>query len=118
MKKCWLYIGCISIVSVASANDSQDFAGLHDPTTPAYYSTPIQKAESKDFELIMTFVSGQSKIAIINGTTYEEGAIVDGFQIKKIEQNKVFLVSVVGGQSMILVPKKNQLIRPVVGVSK
>jgi hypothetical protein len=118
MKKTWLYIGCILIASVASANDSQDFAGLHDPTSPAYYSMPVQKIEAKSLELIMTFVSGNSKIAIINGTTYEEGAIIDGFQIKKIEQNKVYLVSVVGEQSMVLVPKKNPLIKPVVGVSR
>lgn len=106
------------MVSMTFANDSHSMDGMHDPTTPNYYSTPTQKTESRDLQLIMTFVSGQSKIAIIDGTTYEEGAIVDGYQIKKIEQNKVYLVSVVGGQSMVLVPKKNQLVRPVVGVSK
>ena len=63
----------------------------------------------------MTFVSGQSKIAVINGITYEEGSIVEGFQIKNIEQNKVHLVSITGGGSMVLVPKKNQPKRPVLG---
>ena len=118
MRKYWLYIGGMLLLVTASANDVQQDFGMHDPTKPADYSTPKQSQDSNHLELIMTFISGEGKIAIINGTTYEEGAVVDGFRITKIEQNKVHLHAITGQQSMVLVPKKNQLIRPVVGVSR
>ncbi|MBT4885536.1 MAG: hypothetical protein HON55_05240 [Legionellales bacterium] len=81
---------------------------MHDPTMPANYNLPVSKSGNVELELIMTFVSSKGRIAIINGSTYEEGSVIDNFKVVKIDSNKVKLVSINGSETIVLVPKQNK----------
>lgn len=93
----------VSFAEVASLEKT-----MHDPTMPVDYNLPETKAKKVDFELIMTFISDRGRIAIINGSTYEEGSVVDNFRVLKIDYNKVSLKSISTGKTIIIIPKQNK----------
>ena len=93
----------VSFAEVASLEKT-----MHDPTMPVDYNLPETKAKKVDFELIITFISDKGRIAIINGSTYEEGSVIDNFKVVKIDSNKVKLVSINGSETIVLVPKQNK----------
>ena len=93
----------ISFAEVASLEKN-----MHDPTMPVDYNLPETKTKKVNFELIMTFISDKGRIAIINGSSYEEGSVVDNFRVLKIDSNRVSLKSTSTGKIIVIVPKKNK----------
>ena len=89
------------------AVDVINYSTLHDPTTPPNLEITSTVEQSKSLDLAMTFVSSSSKTAIINGDLYSIGSVVSGYKISSIEQNKVVLQSLSGGETITLVTKRS-----------
>ena len=68
--------------------------GLPDPTRPQNMVLPETSATpAQHFILGSVLISSQRSVAIINGERVTVGAQVDGATIRKIEKNRVELVS-------------------------
>ena len=97
----------LMVFQTVYAVDVINYSTLHDPTTPLDVEIVSPVEQPKSLDLAMTFVSSSSKTAIINGDLYSIGSVVSGYKISSIEQNKVVLQSLSGGETITLVTKRS-----------
>ena len=81
---------------------TQPIWALTDPTQPAAYIAP--SATKAEFELTSVLVSGQRKVAVINGRVVAEGDQLGKAKVTRIEKQQVLLSS--GGKMIKLVPQR------------
>ncbi|MGB5353169.1 MAG: hypothetical protein WBN32_06105 [Woeseia sp.] len=96
-----MFFGMLAFGSVASAE-------LQDPTRPSYaVAGAVVEASSGALHVSAIFISGERRIAIINGRRLRVGETVNGAIVSKIEQDRVsfvrgdevFAVSLLSGSS-------------------
>ena len=80
----------------------QHGVAITDPTQPGHYQPATQKKQS--FRLSSILVGPQRRVAVINGKAVSEGDRVGRAMVKKIEKERVLLVS--GGKHIQLVPQR------------
>ena len=82
--------------------------GFHDPTKPFPFVTKKQEqVEEVLLKLNMTFVSKDSKIAVINGESYAEGDIVLGKTIISIDDDKVTVLDHESNKDQVISSETN-----------
>jgi MSHA biogenesis protein MshK len=86
---------------------SQTALALVDPTQPSSYRAPA--ASVSHFKLSSILVSGQRKVAVINGRALSVGESVGEARVVKIEKQQVLLNS--SGKMIKLVPARTTVKR-------
>ena len=82
--------------------------GFHDPTKPFPFVTKKQEqVEEVLLKLNMTFISKDSKIAVINGDSYSEGDVVLGKTIISIDADKVTVLDHKSNKDQVISSEAN-----------
>lgn len=100
MKK--LLMGCLILFCLQNG-----YADLHDPTLPVNYKSEKtgDSVNVGSFELGLTLVSPDRKVAVINGRPLQMGDEVSGTHIVAIDSNSVRLAGPSGNITLFLVDK-------------
>ncbi|MEE3003083.1 MAG: hypothetical protein VX335_01905 [Pseudomonadota bacterium] len=82
---------------------------FNDPTKPYAFKEKTKNIQISTSTLVlaMTFISSKGSAAVINGVSYKVGDEIDGHILKKIEPNKVTLISLSSGEKITLTAKRN-----------
>ena len=105
------YILILFLVQLSWAENSLSMEkySFNDPTKPYAFKEKTKNIQISTSTLVlaMTFISSKGSAAVINGVSYKVGDEIDGHILKKIEPNKVTLISLSSGEKITLTAKRN-----------
>ncbi|MEW6330525.1 MAG: hypothetical protein AB1560_03595 [Pseudomonadota bacterium] len=102
----WTVAAVLGLAGNATGSLADDFAGLADPTQPAYGTTgKAGSAGTTGSALQSTFVSASQRRAVINGRTYKVGDKYGGGVIADIQPYEVVVKQANRESRLRLMPK-------------
>ncbi len=89
----------ILLLFVSGAGSAENNGGLVDPMRPVRYQAPAAstivtgpgQADVKSWQLSAVLISAERSVAVINGTSLQEGQVLDGYRLLQIEPGRVVL---------------------------
>jgi hypothetical protein len=102
-----VFVAVSGLAGIATGSMADDFAGLADPTQPAYGMTTGKGAAAAPAgsALQSTFVSASQRRAVINGRTYRVGDKYGGGTITDIQPYEVVVKQANRESRLRLLPK-------------
>ena len=104
----WLRLAgiVVNVVAMVSLSAVTSLAGWHDPMRPLVETTAdaAVKAVAEEFHLEAIVVSGQRRVAVIDGKSLKLGDIYQGYRVKSIAEGDVTLKGRSGQKHLSLQP--------------